>query len=68
MATFWAWFRSSKHIHPWPFILVSHEYADMLTTEISAMLAGQITPEQAMHIVQDRMSKSLQQALAGWHS
>ena len=68
MSEFWTWFRTSKNIHPWPCILIAHEYADMLTTEISAMLAGQVTPEQAMHIVQDRMSKSLQQALAGWHS
>jgi ABC-type glycerol-3-phosphate transport system substrate-binding protein len=68
MGQFWTWFRSSKNVRPWPCIVTSHEYADMLTTEISAMLAGQVTPEQAMRIVQDRMSKSLQQALVGWHS
>jgi hypothetical protein len=55
MAAFWTWFRTSKTMCPWPCTLIAHEYADMLTIEISAMLAGQVTPEQARHSVQDRM-------------
>jgi len=66
MALFWTWYRASRNIRPWPCILVSHEYADLLTTEISAMLVGQATPEGAMRVVQERMSASLRQALAGW--